>query len=135
MVVRTGNDTEVLDAIEVNSAYTSAEAYGEAGDLYSLNLSVSGVKAATASNLLYQNTPNPISEFTLIGFDLAEAAQAKLVINDVNGRILLSRQLEGVQGYNSFRIEADQLGGASGVLSYTIVAGNFTATRQMVVVR
>jgi len=102
--------------------------------LLNLNLNVNGRNAAASSAVLYQNIPNPVAEFTTIGFELTTAAAAKISIQDATGRTLLVRNMDAVAGYNSLRIDRSELV-TNGVLSYTIVAGDFTATRQMVVVR
>ncbi|MEL6357001.1 MAG: hypothetical protein AAFQ37_08745, partial [Bacteroidota bacterium] len=133
LVVSSNSDVATAEAIRVNDRYTRAEAYTNAGDLLNLSLSVNGRNTEVSSAVLYQNIPNPVAEFTTIGFDLTTAAEAQISVQDATGRTLLVRKMDAVAGYNSLRINRAEL--ANGVLSYTIVAGDFTATRQMVVVR
>jgi len=45
------------------------------------------------------------------------------------------RELEGVAGRNVTTVNVSELGGAAGILSYTLTAGDFSATKKMVVVR
>jgi hypothetical protein len=56
-------------------------------------------------------------------------------IQDIQGRTVLVRELEGAAGRNVIELNVSELGGAAGVLSYTVTSGDFTATKKMVVVR
>ena len=86
-------------------------------------------------NGLEQNTPNPVAEVTTIAYTLATAGEVTLNIQDVQGRTVLVRNLEGVAGRNVTTLNVSELGGATGILSYTLTAGDFSATKKMVVVR
>jgi hypothetical protein len=84
------------------------------------------------ANALLQNIPNPVVNVTNISFELAVAGAATLTVQDVAGRLVRTVEVDGVAGLN--RVEVENLG-AAGVYSYTLTSGNFTATRQMVVVK
>ena len=84
---------------------------------------------------LYQNTPNPVTEATLISFYLPEAGEATLTISDVSGRTLMLLRGDYAAGYHTLNLTKAQLKGVTGVLSYTLTAGEHTATKQMVVVK
>ena len=58
-----------------------------------------------------------------------------LNVQDVQGRTVMVRELEGFAGRNVTTINVNELAGATGVLSYTLTAGDFSATKKMVVVR
>jgi hypothetical protein len=45
------------------------------------------------------------------------------------------RELEGVAGRNVTTVNVNELGAATGILSYTLTAGDYSATKKMVVVR
>jgi ABC-type enterochelin transport system substrate-binding protein len=87
---------------------------------------------ATAQNILHQNIPNPVTASTMIRFELATAGAATLTVQDVAGRLILTRQLDGIAGLNM--VELDNIK-ATGVLTYTLTSDDFVATRKMVVVR
>ena len=91
---------------------------------------------------LLSNYPNPFNPETLIPYQLAEAADVMLTIYAVDG--LLARTL--VLGYRPASIcqgksRAAYWDGknavgesvASGVYFYTLTAGDFTATRKMLI--
>jgi hypothetical protein len=88
--------------------------------------------AATARNVLHQNIPNPVADVTMIRFELAVAGAATLTVRDIAGRVILTREMDGIAGLNM--VELDNLK-TSGVLTYTLTSGDFVATRKMVVVR
>jgi hypothetical protein len=88
--------------------------------------------ATAPQNALYQNTPNPVMDVTMISFELAKAGSATLTVRDVAGRLVLTRQLDAAAGLN--RVELMEIK-ATGVLTYTLTSGDFTASKKMVVVR
>jgi len=108
---------------------------GLAGESNGLALNFSGLATAELVNGLEQNTPNPVAEVTTIAYTLATAGDVTLNIQDVQGRTVLVRNLEGVAGRNVTTLNVSELGGATGMLSYTLTAGDFSATKKMVVVR
>ncbi len=120
--------SEVLVA---GSSVTAAEAYGLDGDR-SVALRFSGADAA-AGYALEQNRPNPFAGTTRIAFTLAEAGQAALTVTDIAGRVVWRTTGKFAQGRTEVEIAASELP-AAGVLSYTLTAGDFTATRKMVVI-
>jgi hypothetical protein len=56
-------------------------------------------------------------------------------ILEILGRTVVVRELAGAAGRNLIELNVSELGGAAGVLSYTVTSGDFTATKKMVVVR
>ncbi|MEM9258740.1 MAG: T9SS type A sorting domain-containing protein, partial [Bacteroidota bacterium] len=72
---------------------------------------------------------------TLIRYELVKGGAATLTVQDVAGRLILTRQLEAVAGANQLTLTTAELGGATGVLTYTLTAGDFSATKKMVVVK
>lgn len=83
---------------------------------------------------MQHTAPNPVRAKTMIRFELAAAGPATLTIQDAAGRLILTRKLDAFAGRNQVILTAADLG-AAGVLTYTLTAGDFTATRKMVVVR
>ena len=126
---------EISDILNINSRYTTAEAYGGTpndSDLYNVALAFNG-QVATDKFELYQNTPNPFKEVTAIGFNLPEAATTTLKIFDVSGKVLRQVEIEGAQGFNEVTINRADLSG-TGVLYYQVETANHTATMKMIIV-
>ncbi len=84
---------------------------------------------------LLPNVPNPFTNETTIAFVLPEAATAILHIHDASGRLLSQLSGDYAAGYNAIKLTQKQLKGASGLLSYTITAGQYRASSRMLLVR
>jgi hypothetical protein len=68
----------------------------------------------------------------VIRFELAAAAPATLTLRDVTGRLISIQEIDATAGLNAVELTNIK---ASGVLTYTLTAGAFTASKKMVVVR
>ena len=93
---------------------------------------------------LLANYPNPFNPETWIPYQLAESAEVTLTIYDMNGqlvrRLAVRYQAAGIYRSRSRAVYWDgrnQFGGsvASGLYFYTLTAGDFTATRRMVILK
>ena len=131
LVVRATSNTTLSEVLNLNSRYTAAEAY-KGGEVMNVGLTFNASKAS-ASYELYQNTPNPFAGETVIGFNLPVAGQATLTIQDVTGRTLKVINGEYAKGYNQVNMKSSELT-ATGVLTYTLKAADYTMTRKMIVV-
>ena len=87
--------------------------------------------AANAGFALYQNTPNPWTDTTTIGFDLPKAATAKIRIHDAIGRTLRVLNGDFAQGYNEVKLDGKGLD-VNTILFYTIETDGFMTTKAMV---
>ena len=132
VVVRATADTKVSEVLTVSSRYTAAEAYNTADEVLGVALNVNGA-TATAANELFQNNPNPFKGETVIGFNLIDASEATITVQDVTGRILKVVEGDFAAGYNQVRLTATDLP-STGVFYYTLQAGEYTATKKMIVV-
>ena len=93
---------------------------------------------------LLHNYPNPFNPETWIPYQLAESAEVTLTIYDMNGelirRLAVGHQAAGMYKNRSRAVYWDgrnQLGEsvASGLYFYTLTAGEFTATRRMLILK
>ena len=134
LVIRPAVDAELSEVLSVNSRYTVAEAYGN-GNTMNVGVDFTNGTVAAAGFEVYQNTPNPFAAETLIGFSLPEDGDATVTISDANGRLLAQMRGDYPAGYNTLNVTREMLQGATGVLTYTVTAGEYTATRQMIVVK
>ena len=91
---------------------------------------------------LLPNYPNPFNPETWIPYQLSEPADVSLTIHDINGRIVrdldLGHQHAGIyhnRARAAFWDGRNALGEpvASGVYFYTLKAGDFTATRKLLI--
>ena len=115
----------------IDSAVTKAEAYTSDYDVIKVEFNVNNRVDQAA--VLYQNTPNPFKANTSIGFDLPEVMDATVTIFDVTGKTLKVISQSFNKGFNSIELNKNELGSV-GILYYKLEAGDFTATRKMVVI-
>ena len=108
---------------------------------YLQNLLASLIPKETA---LLHNYPNPFNPETWIPYQLAESAEVTLTIYDANGEMVryvaLGHQAAGMYQSRSRAMYWDgrnQLGEsvASGLYFYTLTAGEFSATRRMLILK
>ena len=100
--------------------------------------------ARPEKTLLLANYPNPFNPETWIPYQLTKDGEVSITIYDIRGEVVrhleLGHQLVGVYQSKSRAAYWDgrnELGEsvASGVYFYTLKAGNFTATRKMLIMR
>jgi len=88
---------------------------------------------------LLQNSPNPFSSQTKIGFELPSAAVATIGIYDVSGRLV--KKIESVsahEGFNAILWDGRDTSGrdvVSGIYFYRLEALGATQSRRMVIIR
>ncbi|MBK8700839.1 MAG: T9SS type A sorting domain-containing protein [Saprospiraceae bacterium] len=123
-------DGNTSNLFEITSDVTRAEAYSD-------EFEVMNVTMRSAEDLagfeLYQNTPNPFSANTNIQFRLPAASDVSLKIFDITGKVVKQINRHYAAGTHTINIEKSQLS-QSGVLYYQVEAGEYTATRKMVVI-
>ncbi|MEM7573611.1 MAG: T9SS type A sorting domain-containing protein [Bacteroidota bacterium] len=134
LVVRATEDVNLSEQLMVTSDAIRAEAYNSVGEVFGLGLNFGQDELQLEVFNLYQNAPNPVADRTQIAFNLVEDAEVTLTVQDVAGRVVLVRQFDGSAGYNNLNLSTTELK-ASGVLTYTLVAGEYVASKKMVVVR
>ncbi|MFZ1683076.1 MAG: S8 family serine peptidase [Candidatus Zixiibacteriota bacterium] len=82
---------------------------------------------------LYQNYPNPFNPSTVIAFDLPRASDYTLEIFDLLGRSVHQAQGRGSAGRVQVTWDGSRAG--SGIYLYRVTAGNFSASRKMVLIK
>ena len=138
---------EILTAVEVQGWLTNAR-HLEVGDpIMKRGIMVLGQLLAaltpTETELLI-NYPNPFNPETWIPYRLAEDAFVTLTIYDLNGRIIrtldVGHRIASAYESRSKAIHWDGRNDvgesvASGIYFYTLTAGDYSATRRMVIVK
>ncbi|AEE52691.1 MopE-related protein [Haliscomenobacter hydrossis] len=132
LVLRAKADAKLSQSINLNRT-VSPEAYDQNNENLGIALHFEGIPVSEVYELL-QNTPNPFSDETVIGFKLPKATAATLSIRDVKGALLYQVEGNYAKGNNQVILKEEQLG-ASGILYYTLATEEFTATKKMVILR
>lgn len=95
--------------------------------------------ALPESFTLYQNQPNPFNPVTAIRYDLPEEATVQLTVYDILGHEVVTLvNSQQVPGYHSIPWDGRDYSGrdvATGVYIYRIKAGEFTATKKLILLR
>ncbi|WP_026232114.1 T9SS type A sorting domain-containing protein [Neolewinella persica] len=131
--VRATTAVRLSEALVLTDAITVLEGVSANGLSNGLGLAFNAeVAPAAALNVLYQNMPNPVVSTTVIRFELAAAAPATLTLRDAAGRLVSVQKIDAAAGLNVVELTDIK---ASGVLTYTLTAGEFTASKKMVVVK
>lgn len=91
--------------------------------------SVNETSATRAANYLEQNTPNPFNQTTIIRFNCGDAAQANIIIRDLNGSLVKSLN---AAGKTQVIVNANEL--AQGTYTYTLEIGSRSVDTKLMVV-
>jgi len=93
-----------------------------------------GTPTVPTTYALYQNYPNPFNPITTIGFDIKETGKVTLKIYNLLGRevvTLVNREIPA----GSHSITWDASGLASGIYLYQLQAGDYRATKKLVLMK
>jgi hypothetical protein len=127
------NRASLNELLSIGSAPTRAEAYD--ADLQKLGVDLNFRNLEGEQEyLLYQNTPNPFSDNTVIRFNMRDAGQAEIVIYDMSGKVLKVYQGNYQKGMNAITVRKDDLP-ATGILYYQMNTDAFNATRKMILIK
>jgi hypothetical protein len=127
-------DGILSDNLFFTSNATKALAYDGKDQAYHLGVDWRAQTAAEASFQLYQNTPNPFHEETLVRFTLEETEVASFTIYDLAGKIVHTQIQTFPQGENQILITKNQLGGA-GVYYYELKSAKKSSTKKMILIQ
>ncbi len=119
--VQNDDDKEILVAAKVN--------LGDGPN------AISGKGTLTPGQFaLEQNYPNPFNPTTTIRYALPKAAHVTLTLYDITGRKIATLINENkTAGHYEYSLNGSRL--ASGIYFYSLDAGNFHATRKMILLR
>jgi len=93
---------------------------------------IDGVDLTAKSAWVGQNYPNPSTGSTVIDYDLPAAEEVSFSVMDLTGRkVMVENQGMMSAGKHNFTLKTSNL--EAGVYFYTLQAGSFTQTKQMVV--
>ncbi len=123
-------DGRLSDLLQISSTYTAAEAYNQDLDLMGVDLRFDTDEVAAGEFRLYQNTPNPFQQETVIGFELPEASTATLRVYDASGRVLVEVEEDFAKGYNTIMLTDEFL--TTEVLFYQLITPTDSATKKMI---
>lgn len=83
---------------------------------------------------MLQNYPNPFNPSTTIKFSIPQRGLAKLVIYDINGRIIAT-PVNTDLNVGSYDIFFDASNLSSGIYFYRLESGSFVETKKMLMIK
>ena len=83
---------------------------------------------------LHQNYPNPFNPYTSITFDIVKTSNVNLVVYDALGREVSELVNERLSN-GSYRVDFNAANLTSGVYYYKLIAGDFSETKAMMLVK
>jgi hypothetical protein len=93
---------------------------------------VDGVDLTPSLVSLGQNFPNPFNRMTEISYELMNGSEVTIEVMDLTGRKVMEIK-EGYKPSGQHNLKIDAVNLQSGVYFYTLRAGSFTETKQMVI--
>lgn len=133
LVVQAKTTLRLSEVLSINGHIAAAQSYDLAGGVGPVQLAIAGQSPAASGLTLLQNSPNPFTKETLIGFSLPQASAVRLHVQDASGKILHTISGHYAAGYHETMLQAKDLPG-SGVYFYTLHTDQATRTRRLVLV-
>ncbi|NOT38671.1 MAG: T9SS type A sorting domain-containing protein [Saprospiraceae bacterium] len=118
-----------------SSEFMTSEAYNATLEVMQIDLRSRDSKKSMNAFELFQNTPNPFNDQTIISFRASQESEVILKIQDVSGKVLLSKNINAFSGLNQVIVNQNELQGMQGVYFYTLEADAFIATKRMVITK
>ena len=123
----------LLSFLDINADFTQSEAYRKDGELLGVTLQAKENVANSTTFQLAQNTPNPFTNSTLIGFELPAAAAVELHILDMQGRVIQTKKGDFEKGQQQIEVRANEL--PNGTYYYQLVTPFGVAAKKMIVLK
>jgi len=116
--------------LDIDSAITKSEAYTDKLEISDITLKSSN-RNYLESFELYQNSPNPFSDKTIVEFYIEKPAiNVTLTIIDVGGKLIYTESGDFDAGKNKIVLHKENLN-SSGLLYYRLQVGDEVATKSM----
>jgi len=123
-------EATLSELFTMNSDFTKAEAYNEAGDLLDVQLSF---EQPIKDFIVYQNQPNPFAKSTQVSFVLPSSSNVKLSIYNMNGQLVNVVENAFERGQGAFEISKADLKG-KGTYYYQVQSAFGIESGKMIVI-
>ncbi|NND31192.1 MAG: T9SS type A sorting domain-containing protein, partial [Saprospiraceae bacterium] len=130
LIVRAKQPLSLSRSLQLTSSFAAAKSIGMESGESSLHLTY--LEGSEDTDLtLFQNSPNPFSDHTRIGFYLPQAGEATLTLKDTHGKEILNRKGTFAKGYQEIHLDRSEIR-TSGLVFYQIVSDGKEQTRKMI---
>jgi hypothetical protein len=130
LVVRAKQSLALSKSINLATTFTEAKIEGSSSGKSKVKLIYRNDQQNQLR--LYQNSPNPFQDFTIVGFYIPASGEAVITIRDLNGREILSRKGVYDQGYQELSLTRNDLP-VSGLLFYDIESAGVKQSKKMLI--
>lgn len=124
------------DAYTGNALPDNNWGYGKM-DVLAMFTGITGIYGPLSSPQTYflaQNYPNPFNNSTIIGYDLPVSSSVRMTLFNLQGQLIFEQPLgRQSQGRHVFHLNAKSF--PNGIYLYSIEAGNWKASRKMVLMK
>lgn len=127
-------DNNVVNGVSYTYSLESVDVNGHVEVLAATNATPNGSPSVVAQFALDQNFPNPFNPETNINFELAEATNVSLRVFNLLGQEVATL-VSGPQAAGRHTVTFDASNLTSGMYVYRLEAGEFSATRKMVLMK
>ena len=131
LVFESNANANIRNILSVNSDITKKEAYNSSLEKMDVEIEY---RNTDASFELMQNRPNPFANSTEIAFNMPDNSDYELNVYDITGKLVFKTSGIAQKGWNSININKSEIN-TTGVLYYTLKAGQYSATKKMVVIK
>ena len=118
------------DLIKINHSMLNVEAYTDQLDVMDIELRVKGSQNQIVSCELFQNTPNPFGELTVIGFHVPDEQVVSIQIFDLKGVEVFRKEVKAIKGNNQIVVSKSDIG-ESGIYYYQMQTKNFVGIKKL----
>lgn len=129
----TGSDGVLSSAISITEYFIKPELYlMESTEKKMPKLAFDQKAGSIGIFELFQNQPNPFSNFTKIMFSIPESDDVNLTVYDVSGRVVHFEEAHFAAGTHAFILNNQLAQLADGTYFYRIKTSNYSATKKMI---
>jgi hypothetical protein len=125
-------DSEYKEILSLNDQFITQEAYALDDEIQALAIDFYSITNGTGYELR-QNTPNPFNTETMVEFVLPQTENLMLQITNIEGRLIKEIRANFEKGTHQIKLDRSFIK-EEGVYYYTLKAGDFYATRKMIVI-
>lgn len=123
---------KLKDVWSISSDITQAIAYD--GNYQKHDIALKFKNTSAPGFAMFQNQPNPFTEYTEVLFELPKAEDVSLNVFDNNGKLVHRQSARYMAGKHQIRLNTEQLT-QSGVYYYKIKAGEYSDARKMLKIK
>jgi len=133
LVVRPAETGKLSEAIQLDIDYNNV-IYDSVREDYDVDIVFADDLLGEDSDRdhLYQNEPNPFTDYTNIPIYLSSDQQIELRFYNVSGQVILVKDQPLPQGHNEIRIDRSELATLSGIIYYELETAQTRVVRSMI---